>query len=105
MKTPEMFAIGSLRWPGISKVAEETGELQQVIGKLQATGGETAHWDGSDLRIRLEEEIADVLAACSFVVSHNTELDLAAISNRRAAKMALFCKWHYEARDRDTSGS
>lgn len=87
---PKMFAIGSPLWPGLSKVTEEAGEVQQVIGKLLGTGGEEEHWDGSNLRKRLTEEVADVLAACDFVVMMN-DLDVA---YRRKTKLALFMKWH-----------
>lgn len=44
------FAIGAQEWPGISKLIEEAGEVQQVCGKLLATYGETKHWDKSDLK-------------------------------------------------------
>ena len=56
------FSIGSKLWPGVSKVIEEMGELQQVLGKLIAVAGETKHWDG-DLRPKLIEEIGDLRAA------------------------------------------
>jgi len=35
------FSIGSAVWPGVSKVIEEMGELQQVLGKLIAVAGDT----------------------------------------------------------------
>lgn len=92
-KHPEMFAIGSPRWPGIAKLDEEAGEVLQVIGKLMGTGGETNHWDGTDLQARLIEEIGDVLAACEFVVSVN-HLDHESVNARRAEKLALFYRWH-----------
>jgi NTP pyrophosphatase (non-canonical NTP hydrolase) len=92
-----MFAIGSRRWPGLSKLSEECGEVVQVIGKLMGTGGEPAHWDGSDLRLRLTEELADVLAACDFVAMTNGyALDEAAIAERRIAKLQQFLEWHRE---------
>jgi NTP pyrophosphatase (non-canonical NTP hydrolase) len=92
-KHPPKFAIGSPEWPGLSKLAEEAGETLQVVGKLMGTGGETAHWDGSDLRERLIEEISDLFAACDFVVAAN-RLDREAIRERRAKKLALFFAWH-----------
>jgi len=92
-KHPESFAIGSPVWPGLSKLAEEAGEVLQIVGKLMGTGGERAHWDGSDLRERLTEEISDLLAACDFVTSANG-LDRAAVDERRANKLALFYVWH-----------
>lgn len=90
---PPMFAIGSPVWPGLSKLAEEAGETLQVIGKLMGTGGESAHWDGTDLRGRLIEELADLMAACEFVVATN-QLDHEDLSVRRQKKLELFCQWH-----------
>lgn len=90
-----MFAIGSSVWPGISKLIKKCGEIGQVAGKLIATGGNVAHWDGSNLRERLQDELADVIAACRFVISRNG-LDVAAIEKRVDAKLALFNKWHFD---------
>lgn len=89
-----MFAIGSPKWAGLSKLDEECGEVLQVIGKLMGTGGEPLHWDGSDLRRRLEEEIGDVLAACAFVLQHNPQLNAVTVDNRRIKKLAVFNEWH-----------
>ena len=55
-----VFAIGALVWPGISKLLEEAGEVVQVGGKLLGTDGAEGHWDGSNLRTRLEDEIAEL---------------------------------------------
>ena len=41
-----MFAIGDKKWPGISKLVEEAGEVTQVAGKLMGSGGDILHWDG-----------------------------------------------------------
>jgi NTP pyrophosphatase (non-canonical NTP hydrolase) len=96
-KPPAMFAIGSPKWPGLSKLDEEAGEVVQVIGKLMGTGGDPDHWDGTDLRIRLQEEIADVLAACDFVQLVNPyALDEVAIAERRREKLETFLRWHRE---------
>lgn len=89
------YSIGSTVWPGLSKLIEEMGECQQVAGKLIATGGEPQHWDGTDLRERLTEEIADALAACRFVAEANG-LDIQAIDARARKKVELFRKWHEE---------
>jgi len=87
------FSIGSKLWPGLSKVIEECGELAQVAGKLMGTGGVLAHWDGSNLKVRLEEEIADVIAACIFFVEHNA-FDAKTIGERVMVKIKLFDEWH-----------
>lgn len=93
MSAPPMFAIGSPVWPGLSKLTEEAGEVQQVIGKLMGTGGQEQHWDGSNLRERLIEEMGDNWAALQFVAHHN-RLDPEALERRRAQKLALFNQWH-----------
>lgn len=87
------YAIGSTHCPGLSKLAEEAGEVVQVAGKIVGFGGFGTHWDGSQLRERLAEEIADVIAACQFVMIHN-ELDQIAIEQRIGAKLRLFREWH-----------
>lgn len=93
MKGHGDFSIGSEIWPGISKLNEEMGEVLQVTGKLQGSSGERMHWDGSDLKLRLEEELGDLLAAAGFVGAH-CDLDMVAIAARRKQKRALFEKWH-----------
>lgn len=69
MKEP--FAIGSSVWPGLSKLIEELGEVQQIVGKIIATGGAHQHWADGNLARRLEEEMGDLFAAIEFVISHN----------------------------------
>lgn len=88
-----MFAIGSSVWPGLSKLIEECGEVTQVAGKLIATGGEAAHWDGTDLRERLQNELGDLRAAIAFVVNH-CGLDRDAYLQRAEEKLKLFAAWH-----------
>lgn len=102
MKTP--FAIGSKQWPGISKLIEEAGEVQQVCGKLLGTGGERAHWDGSDLKLRLEEEIADLQAALLFVQTSNG-LDRLRIEKRAEEKLIKFLEWHESGDPTPTGGT
>lgn len=89
------FSIGSKVWPGTSKLIEEMGELQQVLGKLIATHGDAEHWDGLDLLDRLHEEIADVQAALVFFAETNG-LDLGRIAERETTKLARFIGWHDE---------
>lgn len=92
------YSIGSDHWPGLSKLVEEMGELQQVLGKLIATNGDTTHWDGTDLRERLVDEMGDVLAAVAFFAEFNglPEDDIAARANQ---KVDLFEAWHAAQRD------
>lgn len=100
MKLP--YAIGSDVWPGLSKLNEEAGEVLQVVGKIQGNSGNVWHWDGSNLRVRLVEEVGDVLAACAFVMALNlTPEEQLAIEARRLVKLALFHQWHSGAKDEE----
>lgn len=89
------YSIGSRMWPGISKLIEEASEVGQVCGKLIGSGGDPNHWDGTNLRHRLEDEIGDLLAAIEYVTEHNA-LGTAAITARHREKFALFEIWHRE---------
>ena len=95
MKKCGDFSIGSSVWPGLSKVIEECGEVVQVGGKLIATGGNDQHYDGSDLRCRLMDELADVSAAIQYMLAHNT-YDWRAFEDRIQTKLQLFNLWHDE---------
>ena len=88
-----MFAIEDEEWPGISKLIEEAGEVQQVCGKLLGTHGQVEHWDGSNLRVELQKELADLLAAIHFVQDF-CDLDQEFIAARMDAKLARFARWH-----------
>lgn len=88
-----MFEIGAKDWPGLSKLIEEAGEVQQVCGKLIGSQGKVDHWDGTNLLVRLKEEIADVMAACEFVIEAN-ELDAEGIWIRSQEKVQRFREWH-----------
>lgn len=92
-----MFAIGDERWPGISKLSEEAGEVLQVVGKLMGTGGEREHWNIPDLKEALEHEIADLSAAIDFVIAY-CAMDRDAIHKRMMNKIRLFEHWHEQAR-------
>lgn len=90
------YSIGSAIWPGLSKLIEEAGEVMQVAGKIIGTGGDTDHWDGTDLLSRLEDEVADLLAAIKFVMDKNA-LNQRAMRKRSEAKQALFNEWHSQS--------
>lgn len=87
------FSIGGLIWPGLSKLGEESGEVQQVVGKIIGARGEVGHWDGTQFDKRLESELGDLMAAITFVVIKNN-LNILAIERRRDEKLAKFNKWH-----------
>lgn len=93
-EAPAMFAIGSKQWPGLSKLAEEAGEVLQVVGKFMGTGGDPWHWDKTNLRTRLIEELGDLMAACEFVAIANG-ISIAA-EECKAEKLKLFFGWHNE---------
>lgn len=92
------FSIGSSFWPGISKLLEEAGEVIQVGGKLLGTAGQLDHWDGTNLKERLEDELADLQAAIEFVACHN-DLDDQRMRERIDRKIELFNEWH-QGKDR-----
>jgi hypothetical protein len=97
------FSIGSTVWPGTSKVIEEMGELGQVLGKLIGLGGGTEHWDGTDLRERLVEEIGDVIAALKFWQAKNLlPAERIAVGQRSSEKVHLFQTWHAQQVREDT---
>lgn len=90
------MSIGAEEWPGLAKLAEECGELLQVIGKIIAfPAGE--HPDGAgSLLARLTDEMADVSAAVWYAGKANKELDWEAFKDRYALKTTLFERWHEE---------
>ena len=97
------MAIGSDVWPGLSKLSEECGELIQVIGKIAAYP-DSPHPDGSDLRQRLMEEMADVAAAIEFVQITNWEaFNPTAFTDRRRLKLGRFLRWHKDEQGRAAS--
>ncbi|MFB9410254.1 MULTISPECIES: MazG nucleotide pyrophosphohydrolase domain-containing protein [Dactylosporangium] len=88
------YEIGSATWPGLAKLAEEAGELVQVLAKLVGASGRETYYDGTDLRARLIEECGDVMAALAFFTSANG-LN-ADVAPRASQKLALFERWHAE---------
>lgn len=79
---------------GLAKLLEELGELSQVAAKRLAYFHTRTHPDGAgDLNRRMEDEIADVVAACRFV-TQQFDLDPVHITMREARKLALFNEWH-----------
>lgn len=103
------YAIGSDHVPGLSKLTEECGEVgdvlaesilakalgkvTQVAGKIIGLGDMGPHWDGTDLKERMEDELADLAAAMIFFRRKNN-LDNGRMSRRVKAKLELFEKWH-----------
>ncbi len=94
-RLPPPYHFGSKILPGLSKLMEEAGELIQVIGKITAMGHMGKHWDGSNLKERLEDEMADVQAAILFFCSYNG-MNGKRMGERVREKVALFEQWHRE---------
>jgi NTP pyrophosphatase (non-canonical NTP hydrolase) len=79
---------------GLAKLIEECGELVQVAGKKLAYFTTNDHPDGgAPLNRRLEDEIADVIAACNFV-AESIGLDRPRIYDRAGRKVVQFHEWH-----------
>lgn len=90
------FQLGSRVWPGLSKLTEEAGEVVQVAGKLMGTGGDHDHWDGTDLRVRIAQEVADLSAACRAFFQLNDYAGSPWVLEREIQKYHQFIDWHNE---------
>ena len=89
---------------GLAKLVEECGELSQIAAKKMTCMDSDWHWDGNgSLKDRLEDEIADVLAAVG-VVSLNFGLDDSRMAERVARKMKLFMEWDAKKDDPPKKG-
>ena len=66
-----MFKIEDKKWPGVAKCLEEMSELSTEFGRLIANNGKVKHWNGTDLKLTIKDEVADVLAALTFFVGCN----------------------------------
>lgn len=76
---------------GVTKLIEECGELQQVLGKRLAYWATDEHPDGSNIRERMIEEIGDVMAAIT-LVADNFGISHECLT-RCERKHALFLEW------------
>lgn len=92
-----MFAFGDDEWPGLAKLAEESGELLSVVGRLMATHGRRVHFDGSDLGTSFLRELADLRAASDFVFDHLSPDERSTVTRLAEGKLRLFQRWHQEA--------
>lgn len=98
MRIPD-YAIGSDSLPGLAKLVEEMGELQQAVAILMAFP-DRIRPDGTQPWDRVSAEIADVLAAVDYLMWANTELAVRSqsILFRREAKFNRFLEWHNKER-------
>jgi len=79
---------------GLAKLIEEISELGQVAAKKMAYMHTDDHPDGGgSLKLRMQDELADVAAAATFVVQ-TFGLDGDYIKHRAAIKLARFQQWH-----------
>ena len=82
-----------MQFGGLTKLIEECGELVQIAAKKQAYFDTDTHPDGKgSMKRRLEEEMADVIAACVFV-AEKFGLDDKFLETRMQKKLALFKSW------------
>ncbi|MEO5867254.1 MAG: hypothetical protein ABIS14_12840 [Sphingomonas sp.] len=95
-QSPLDFAFGGTVWPGLAKLSEEGGEVQQVLAKLIQTGGDPNHWSG-DLVEKLVEEIPDLVAAIRVFIALNPILHphREAMRDRVEMKVDRFYSWHF----------
>ena len=84
---------------GVAKLIEECGELVQICGKKLAMWDQDEHWDGTNLRDRMIEEMGDVQAAILFVAEQIDALD--EVTARTLAKHDLFWTWQAEIGNND----
>ncbi len=81
-----------MAWEGVFKIVEETGELLQLLGKL-GPFPDGQHPDGKgDLRLRIEDELADVMASILWIAAHNG-FDAEKLHERTEAKIRQYNAW------------
>lgn len=84
---------------GLGKLVEECGELSQIAAKKMQYMDTDEHPDGKgSMKNRMEEEIADVLAACAFAIQ-KFDLEEEKIEERAMNKFFLFSSWDGEPDD------
>jgi NTP pyrophosphatase (non-canonical NTP hydrolase) len=80
----------------LNKLMEECGELTQIAAKKNAYPNTDEHPDRKgSMKERLENEIADVVAACNFAIEAYC-LDEERIVERTDVKFKLFELWDSE---------
>lgn len=79
-------------------MVEEAGEILQMLGKLMGSRGDDIHWNVRSLKANIEDEIADLMAACKFVIEM-CHLRVEHIETRMQRKLELFRQWHKEDKE------
>lgn len=78
---------------GLTKLVEECCELGQISSKKIAYMETDVHPDGKgSMELRLEDEVADVLAAIAFVIG-KFGLNKQRIDQRATEKYETFTRW------------
>ena len=77
-----------------TKLAQATGKAMQVIGKLMGTGGDPNHWDGTNLRDRLEHSLSELLGAGAFAAKLCDVEEM--VEARKMLKLGVFRCWHID---------
>jgi len=95
---PYPYAIGSEEFPGFSKLIEELGELNQVIGQILARGSQLGDFHNHKLATRLVEEMADTSAAILLVLDEN-KLNNKGFIARRNYKYNTYRRWQAQGID------
>lgn len=85
----------ALAHKGLAKLAEELGELGQVVGKKLAYMDGDHPDGGPDLNERMLEEMGDVTAAM-IMVADKFGLDRLKVQRRVEEKLSLFIEWDRE---------
>ena len=80
------YPKGSVRY-ALGLLAEEAGEIAQVVGKAFRFGLKAKRKDDQDISDLLHEEVGDILAAADYAVMTGL-LDRNRLELRRAAKLA-----------------
>jgi len=81
------------KWKGLRKLAEEAGELVVELMKLDAfpTGNHPGR--KRNVKLSVEDEIADVLAAAEYFIDRH-KLDRTRIEKRKYVKYRKFVGWY-----------
>lgn len=89
------LSIGAGHLPGLAKAVEEAGEFLQAAGKIIAYPN-TPHPDGGgDINKRVQDEVADLLAALLFFTEASPErFDITGMHLRASKKLRRFREWH-----------
>lgn len=87
------YNFGDRKWPGLSKVLEECGEVSQVLAKLVGSNGNLDYFGKGSLEDKIVEELGDLHAAITWFIQHN-DISAKKVARRSQEKQAKYTKWH-----------